>query len=50
MEASYTLVRVLQAFPTLRLPPGTPNEPVGQEEQSVSMLVAPQGGVDVLLA
>jgi hypothetical protein len=49
MEASYAIIRILQAFPKLRLPPGTPNEPVGMEEQSLSMLVAPQNGVDVLL-
>ncbi|KAF2799624.1 n-alkane-inducible cytochrome P450 [Melanomma pulvis-pyrius CBS 109.77] len=50
MEASYAIIRVLQAFPGIRLPPGSPNEPVGAEKQSLSMLVAPQNGVDVLLS
>ncbi|KAI1393503.1 cytochrome P450 [Hypoxylon trugodes] len=32
MGASYAMVRLLQAFPKVRLPPGTPNEPVGAEK------------------
>ena len=49
MEASYTIIRLLQTFPNIRLPPGVPNEPVGVEEQDLGMLVAPHGSVDVLL-
>jgi hypothetical protein len=49
MQASCAIVRILQAFPNLRLPPGTLIEAVGKEEQSLSMLVAPRDGVSVLL-
>jgi hypothetical protein len=50
MEASYAIVRILQAFPNLRLPPGVPNEPVGAEKQSFTIVLSPLEGVDVLLA
>jgi hypothetical protein len=49
MEASYAIVRILQAFPDIRLPPGVPNEPVGQERQSFTIVLAPLDGVEVLL-
>ena len=50
MEASYAVIRILQAFPNLRLPSDVPNEPVGAEGQSLGMLLAPQDGVKVLLS
>jgi len=50
MEASYAIVRILQAFPNLTLPPGVPNEPVGAEKQSFTIILSPLEGVDVLLA
>jgi hypothetical protein len=50
MEASYAIVRILQAFPNLKLPPGVPNEPVGAEKQSFTIVLSPLEGVDVLLA
>jgi hypothetical protein len=49
MEASYALIRMLQAFPEIRLPPGVPNEPVGAEEQNYTISLAPTNGVKVLL-
>ena len=49
MEASCAVVRILQAFPKLRLPPGTLNEPVGNERQSYTIGLAPVDGVKVLL-
>lgn len=49
MEASYAMIRLLQAFPNVRLPPGVPNEPVGAERQSFSIVLSPLDGVDVLL-
>jgi hypothetical protein len=49
MQASCAIVRILQTFPDLRLPPGTLNETAGKEEQSLSMLVAAKDGVGVLL-
>ena len=50
MEASYAIIRILQTFPKMRLPPSYVNKPAGAEKQNLSMLVAPEGGVDVLLA
>ncbi|KAI1378305.1 cytochrome P450 [Hypoxylon crocopeplum] len=49
MEASYAMIRLLQAFPNVRLPPGVANEPVGAERQSFSIVLAPLDGVKVLL-
>lgn len=49
MEASYAIIRILQAFPNVRLPPGTPNEPVGTEGQIYTIGLAPADGVQVLL-
>ena len=49
MEASYAVIRVLQAFPNLRLPPGEPNEPVGAERQSFTIVLTPLDGVPVVL-
>ncbi|KAK4447087.1 cytochrome P450 [Podospora aff. communis PSN243] len=49
MEASYAAIRILQTFPNIRLPPGVPNEPVGAEAQSFTIVLSPLGGVDVLL-
>ena len=49
MEASYAIIRILQTFPNIRLPPETPNEPVGAEEQKYTIGLAPAEGVKVLL-
>jgi hypothetical protein len=49
MEASYAVIRILQAFPNIRLPPGVPNEPVGTERQDYTIGLAPTDGVKVLL-
>lgn len=49
IEASYCLVRVLQAFPNLRLPPQEPREPTGQEKQSLTIVVSSAEGCRVLL-
>lgn len=49
MEASYAAIRILQAFPHLRLPPGTSNEPVGVEEQIMTLSVIPGDGVQVVV-
>ncbi|TAQ86300.1 hypothetical protein B7494_g5374 [Chlorociboria aeruginascens] len=37
METSYAMIRILQAFPAIRLPPGVPNEPVGAERQMLQI-------------
>ncbi|KAL8712637.1 MAG: hypothetical protein Q9220_003168 [cf. Caloplaca sp. 1 TL-2023] len=49
MEASYTIIRVIQAFPNLRLPPGEPQYPTGQERQSLTIVVSSAEGCRVLL-
>jgi hypothetical protein len=49
MEASYAIIRILQAFPNIRLPPRVPNEPVGVEKQNFSIVLAPGEDVKVLL-
>jgi hypothetical protein len=49
MEASYAIVTIMQAFPAIRFPPGVPNEPVGVERQSFTIVLAPLDGVEVLL-
>ncbi|KAH9905398.1 n-alkane-inducible cytochrome P450 [Xylariomycetidae sp. FL2044] len=49
MEASYAMIRLLQAFPRVRVPPGVPSEPVGAERQSFTIVLAPLDGVKVLL-
>ncbi|KAK0630687.1 cytochrome P450 [Bombardia bombarda] len=50
MEASYAVIRVLQAFPNLCLPPTVPNKPVGAEKQNFSIILTPHDGVHALLA
>lgn len=50
IEASYGIVRVLQAFPNLRLSPQEPQEPTGQEKQSLTIVVSSAEGCRVLLS
>lgn len=49
MEISYAIIRILQAFPNIRLPPGEQNLPVGQELQDLSIILFPGEGVKVQL-
>ncbi|KAK3386116.1 n-alkane-inducible cytochrome P-450 [Podospora didyma] len=49
MELSYAMIRILQAFPNWRLPPGVPNLPVGEEVQDLSVILFPGEGIKVLL-
>lgn len=49
MEASYAIIRILQNFPNIRLPPGIPSEPVGTEGQIYTIGLVPADGVQVLL-
>lgn len=48
-EASYGIIRILQAFPNLRLPSNEPREPTGQERQSLTIVVSSVNGCKVLL-
>lgn len=49
MEASYAIVRILQRFPNIRLPPRVPNKPVGAEKQHLSIVLSSAEGAKVLL-
>ena len=48
-EASYATVKILQAFPNIKLAPGIPNEPVGAERQIYTIGIFPVDGVHVLM-
>ena len=47
MEANYAVIRVLQAYPNIRLAPGAPNEPIGAEKHTYTIGLSPTGGVRV---
>jgi cytochrome P450 len=47
MEVSYTVVRLLQAFPIITLPPGEKNEPVGTEKQRLTLVLSSADGCRV---
>jgi hypothetical protein len=47
MEASYAVIRVLQTFPSIRIPFGILNEPVGVQRQPYTIGVYPFDGVHV---
>ncbi|MCJ1411557.1 hypothetical protein MMC19_005647 [Ptychographa xylographoides] len=49
MEASCAVVRILQIFPNIRLPPGCPTEPTGQERQTLTVVVSSADGCKVCL-
>ncbi|KAK1505067.1 cytochrome P450 [Colletotrichum abscissum] len=49
MESSYAIVKILQRFPNIRLPPGVPNEPVGGEKQNLGIVLTSAEGTKVLL-
>ncbi|KAF2120036.1 n-alkane-inducible cytochrome P450 [Lophiotrema nucula] len=49
-EASYAIIRIIQAYPNLRIAPGIPDEPVGAERQKYTIGLAPMDGVHVVLA
>ena len=48
-EASYGIVRILQTFPNLRIPPDIPTLPSGQEKQTLTIVVASAEGCKVVL-
>ncbi|KAK1498277.1 cytochrome P450 [Colletotrichum tamarilloi] len=49
MESSYAIVKILQRFPNIRVPPGVPNEPVGGEKQNLGIVLTSAEGTKVLL-
>ena len=50
IEASYGIVRILQAYPKLKLPPQELQEPTGYEKQSLTIVVSSAEGCRVLLS
>lgn len=47
MEASYTIVRMLQTFSHIMLPTGEPKEPVGSERQRLTLVLSCAEGCNV---
>lgn len=47
MEVMYTAVRLLQAFPAIRLPDGEVVEPVGAERQTLTLVLSSADGCRV---
>ena len=43
MEASYAVIRILQAYPSIRLASNVVNEPIGKEKQLYSIGIYPLG-------
>lgn len=48
-ESSYAIIRILQEFPHIQLPPGTQVDPVGQERQNLTIVVSSADGCKVVL-
>jgi len=49
-EAAYTVVRLIQRFPTIRLPPGEKVELVGVEKQTITLVLSITEGCNVELS
>lgn len=49
MEASYAIVKIVQTFPKLRLPPEIEKVGTGQERQNLTIVVTSADGCKVLL-
>lgn len=49
MEASCAVVRILQTFPKIRLPPEHVTVPTGQERQNLTIVVSSADGCKVRL-
>ena len=50
MDVSYTVVRLLQAFPVIELPEGEAVEPVGTERQTLTLVLSSADGCRVILS
>lgn len=48
-ESSYAIIRLIQDYPDLQLPPGITPDPVGQEKQSLTIVVSSAEGCKVVL-
>jgi cytochrome P450 len=49
MEASYGIVRVIQAFPSIRLPPDEAWQEPGSERQALTLVLTSADGCKVML-
>lgn len=49
MEASLAVLRILQTFPNICIPPSEPNGPVGSERQNLTITLSSADGTKVLL-
>lgn len=49
MEASCLIVRILQEFPDIRLPPGHSIVPTGQEKQELTVFLKSADGCKVVV-
>ena len=49
MLASYTIIRLVQSFPDLKLAPGEPLEEPGTERQHLTLTLCNAGGCRVAL-
>jgi hypothetical protein len=49
MEASCAIIRIVQNFPRLALPPGVAREPVGMERQTLTIVLSSADGCKVIL-
>lgn len=49
MEATYGIVRIIQTFPDMRLPPGLEREQIGMEKQALTLTVSIANGCKVQL-
>ena len=49
MEASYGIIRIIQTFPNMRLPPDLEIEEVGMEKQALTITLAIANGCRVQL-
>ena len=48
-EAAYTVVRLIQRYPTIKLPEGMVPELVGVEKQTMTLVVSVTGGCKIEL-
>ena len=48
-EAAYTIVRILQRFPTIKLPEGAVVELIGVEKQTMTLVMAITEGCKIEL-
>ena len=49
MEISYTIVRLVQAFACIKLPPGEVAEPIGTEKQTLTLVLSNSHGCEVAI-